>query len=146
MRKISILVLAVLIISMTMATGCRGPEGPAGPIGLTGETGATGPAGPGEQTTYLFRVAPTLASGTYDASCPAITANNTTGLYSTVTCYIAFDGYTDALMLPLEDIEGDMTTTDYFFSIDAGQVTLAWLNSATTVPAAFDLVVTVVNP
>jgi hypothetical protein len=126
---------------MIMVVGCRGPEGPTGP------TGADGQAGPGEQTTYLFRVVPTAASDTKYYLCPEIVANNTTGLYSTVTCYLVFDGYTDAVMVPFEDTETDATITRYFSSIDTQTLTLGWVNSATTVPGvAFDLVVTVVNP
>lgn len=139
-RMARFLVLGLAVTSLATMTACRGPQGPTGP------TGPTGPAGPGTQTTYVFGVTPGASSGTYSASCPAVVANDTTSTYSTVSCYLNFPGFTDSPLVPFTDTEGNATTTQYFYSIESGTVILGWINSATTTPGAFNLVVTVVNP
>ncbi|MCK5242706.1 hypothetical protein KAR34_09660 [bacterium] len=137
MRRSFLLALGIAILSVSMIAGCRGPSGPVGP---------EGPAGPGTQTTYLFRIMPTDASGTYAANCPVVHVDNAGGEYSTVSCYLHFDGFADAPLVPFTDTETDATTTKYFCSLEDGKVNLGWINSGTTIPAVFDLVVTVVNP
>jgi hypothetical protein len=146
MKRSVVLALVIAVLSVSLIAGCRGPRGPVGPGGPEGATGPQGPAGAGTQTTYLFRVAPGVSSGTYTANCPVVTVNNAGADYSTVSCYLHFDGYDDAPLVPFTDTETDTTTTKYFCSLENGNVILGWINSGTTVPAAFDLVVTVVNP
>ncbi|MBN1596592.1 hypothetical protein JW933_11760 [candidate division FCPU426 bacterium] len=139
MKKATFFNLALAAAFLLFVAGCTGPRGPAGPAGPQGA------AGPGTQTTYFFRITPTVASGTYSASCPSVVADNTGLQYSTVACYLHFDGWDDAPLVPFTDTEADATTTKYFYAVEQGTVILGWINSASTIPAAFDLVVTVVN-
>ncbi len=145
-RMARLLILGLAVASLATLTACRGPQGPTGPTGPTGTTGPTGPDGPGTQTTYVFGVTPTSSSGTATANCPVVQADDTSGVYSTVSCYLNFPGYTDSPLVPFTDTETDLTTTSYFYSIEAGTVILGWINSVSTVPGPFNLVVTVVNP
>ncbi|MCD4813827.1 hypothetical protein K8S19_09080 [bacterium] len=135
-KSLNILMVGLAISALGFLSACRGPEGPMGP---------TGAAGAGTQTTYVYAISPAGSSGTYDAVCPAVVVDNVHGDYSTVSCYLHFTGYDDAPLVPYTETETDDSTTNYFYSVEHGKVILGWINSATTTPGDFELVVTVVN-
>ena len=138
--------IAVLLIAFgLLIAGCgkEGPMGPTGPAGSAGAPGDPGQPGAGTQTVYNFTVTPAYAVDWYILACPAVKADVATGTFSTVMCYIKRSGYYSVIPGTFRELDGTTTFIEYGFQ--PGTVKVQWANSGTTVPAALEIMVTVVN-
>jgi hypothetical protein len=128
-------ILLIMIFGVWLATaGCAGKQGPMGP------------EGPGNQSIHNVNITPAASSASYDIAASEVVANPGSGDNSTVTCYVMLSTAPGVeVAIPTTLTEADNTTTDYFYEVRTGVVTLGWRNSGSTVPKIAQFVVMVIN-